>query len=402
MTQDIFLARQPIFDRHERVWGYILRANADLNCVHDPRDENEAAPLQSHSYLGMVLEKLAAGRKIILNVSNGFLNDDSLRLPREMVVLEISRRVQVDKSLLATCRHLKEQGHLLVLSDLVRLTDTAHPLAEMVDILKVNYQQTSPAERSELSLSFPTLKLLAAGVETREEFREAVNLGFHYVHGSFFSQAEIISRSEVPRYKLNFMKLLNELARTTLDFQRLQNLLEGNPTLIHRLLKYINSAFFGLNYQVSSVHQALLLLGEQEIRKWAALAIIHHLGQDQPEELLRLSLLRAHFGEILAAKMGLGPQAPELFLVGLLSLMDVYLSRPLAEVVAGMPLAPLIKETLLGGATPYRLTFDLVLAHERADWEQVTALASRLGLSRGMVLATYLEAVEGVETAIQS
>jgi c-di-GMP-related signal transduction protein len=402
MTEDIFLSRQPIFDRNERVWGYALLANADLNSFAGPMDGNEATRPHAE-YLSMVLEKLAAGRKVLVNVSDGFfLNEDSLRLPKEMVVLEISQEVSVDDGLRAACRHLKEQGHVLVLGDLVRPIDTSHPLVEMVDILRIDYQQASPADWQEGFTQTTNLKFLANRIESRTDFRQAVNQGFHYLQGRFFSRPEIISRSEIPRYKLNFVKLLNELGRTRLDFLKLQKLLEGNPTLIHKLLSYINSAFFGLNCQVASVHQALLLLGEQEIRKWAALAIIHHLGQDQPEELLRLSLLRAHFSEILAIKIGLGPQGSELFLVGLLSLMDVYLGRPLAEVVTGMPLAPLIKETLLGGATPYRQVFDLVLANEKANWEQVSTLTEKLNLPKSEVFPSYLEAVDGVGKAIQS
>ncbi len=402
MTEDIFLSRQPIFDRQERVWGYEVLSSIGLEHLDGLVGANADARADFGGSLTVVLEKLGAGRRILVNLSGYFFPaEHSLSLPKDLVVLEISPEMPVDDGLLAACRHLKEQGHVLVLGDLTRPTGTAHPLMEMVDILRIDYPQASPADWQE-GFTQANLKFLANRIESRTDFRQAVNQGFHYLQGGFFSRPEIISRSDIPRYKLNFVKLLNELGRTRLDFPKLQKLLGGNPTLIHKLLSYINSAFFGLNCQVASVNQALLLLGEQEIRKWAALAIIHHLGQDQPEELLRLSLLRAHFSEILATKMGLGTQGPELFLVGLLSLMNVYLGRPLAEIVTGMPLAPLIKETLLGGATPYRQVFDLVLANEQANWEQVSTLTEILNLPKSEVFPSYLEAVDGVAKAIQS
>jgi EAL and modified HD-GYP domain-containing signal transduction protein len=402
MTEGFFLSRQPIFDCNERVWGYALLAHADPRCSPARMEEKKAARPDDQAYWGMVLEKLAGGRRVLINYPDTFfLQEDSLPLPREMVVLEVSPEMPVGEELLAACRHFREQGHLLALGNSVWPAQKAHPLMEQVDVLKIPYPRASPSKRPELHLAFPKLKLLACGIENREDFRQAANQGFHLFQGRFYTKPEVISRGDIPKYKLNFVKLLNELGRTTLDFQKLEKLIEGNPTLLHKLLKYINSAFFGLSFQVASIGQALLLLGEQEIRKWAALAIIHHLGQDQPEEVLRLSLLRAHFGEFLASRSGLQSQAPELVLVGLLSLLDVYMGRPLTEVLNGIPLAPLIKETLLGGATPYRPVFDLVLAHERAEGDQVSTLAGRLGLTRDMTLTCYLEAIDEGQKAIQ-
>lgn len=401
MDGDILLGRQPIFDRHERVWGYAVLARAGV-LRPGPGNGSGAGPPQASDFLRMAPAKLAGGRRLLLPFSEeSWLKQGFPGLPREMVALEISGARPADDGLLAACRQLKGQGHVLVLGDLIRAGDMAPILFEQVHILKVDYQQALPADWLESAQALPNLKLLAWGVETREAFKEAVRQGFHLFQGGFFTQPEIIPGSQVPSYKLDFLKLLNELARTTLDFPKLKKLLEGNPVLPHKLLKHISSALFGLNFQVVSVHHALLLLGEQEIRKWAALAIIHHLGREQPQELLRLSLLRAHFGEILAPKTGLESQAPELFLVGLLSLLDVYLGRPLAQALGGIPLAPRIKKTLLGGASPYRQVFALVLAHEQGHREEVFALANRLGLAPGQVTAAYLEALEGVEKALQ-
>jgi c-di-GMP-related signal transduction protein len=403
VIEDIFLSRQPIFDRHERVWGYELLSCIGLSHPDGPLGGIASTRSKFEAEGGLLLEKLAGGKRVLLNLSQEFLlRENSSGLPQEMVALEISSKADRPDGFLDICRSFKEQGHLVVLHDCFGPTGVSLPLVELIDIVKVDYQQASPADWQELAVRFQHLKFLAYRIETRQEFREAVSQGLHYFQGPYYSQPEIIARPDLPRYKLNYVKLLNELSTSNLDFPRFQTLIEGNPPLVHKLLSYINSAFFGRAGRVSSVRQALLLLGEQEIRKWAALAIIPHLGSDQPEELLRLSLLRAHLCEIFAGHMGLGPQSSELFLAGLLSLLDVYLGKPLAEVLSGMPLSPLIKETLLGGATPYRQVFDLVAAIEGAQWERVSSLRERLGLKRGEVLAAYLAAVDHLERAIQS
>jgi EAL and modified HD-GYP domain-containing signal transduction protein len=327
-----------------------------------------------------------------------------LGLPKESVVLQISPDAAADEGLIKWCRDLRESGWVLALSDVVWPADASHPLVEMVDILKIDHKKTSSEDQAEQPARFASqpVKLLADNLETREEFRLARQRDYTFFQGGFFSRPELIPRGDLARYKLNYVKLLNELGRSQLDFPSFQKLIETNPPLVYKLLNYINSAFFGVTFRVSSVQQALLLLGEQEIRKWAALAIIHHLGQDHPQEVLRVSLMRARLGEIFAAQIGLGPQSSDLFLVGLLSLLDVYLGRPLSEVLSGMPLTPLIKETLLGSPNAFRQVLDLIVAIEQADWERVVTLAGHLGLKEPGGLASYLEAVDFVEQTMQS
>src|SRR4030042_1210093 len=122
--------------------------------------------------------------------------------------------------------------------------------------------------------------------------------------GFFFSKPVVISSRDIPGFKLVYMRILKELSRPELDFRVLDKVIARDPSLSYKMLKYINSAFFGLRYEITSIIDALRLLGEREIRRWASLAVLTHLGSDQPLELPGFSLLRPRFCEALAAKGG--------------------------------------------------------------------------------------------------
>ncbi len=392
----MLLCRHPIFNRNHRVWGYELVASSGpLPAGAFTAGEREALALPDQGP-PVPWEQFRAGKRLWLKGSPEFFLAAAPRpLPAEMVVLEVPEAAGADPGLLSALRQWRQAGCLLAVGPAAR-----PELADLAGLVKADLKELPPDLRSSLSAwcARRAVPLVAANLQTRREFQEALEDGCTFGEGPFYSRLAEPNRQEPPRYKLNYVRLLNELGQTTLNFPRFASLIQSNPPLVHRLLNYLNSVFFGLPCRVASVSQALLLLGEQELRKWAAIAIIHHLGEDQPEEVLRLSLVRARLGELLAVRAGLS-QSSELFLVGLLSLLDVYLGRPLAEVLADMPLSACIKDTLLGVPCPHHQVFRLVLALEQADWGAAAGLAKRLGLPEPDIVADYLAALETAEQA---
>ena len=145
---------------------------------------------------------------------------------------------------------------------------------------------------------------------------------------------------------------------------------------------------------------ALQLLGEEEIRRWVTLAILMELGNDQPQELLRLCLLRARFSENLASKAGYGQQKSEFFFMGLFSCMDVLLGRPMEEILDDLPIRTSIKEALLGKTNLFKTVLDLAISYEKANWMDLPPLASRLGIEESEVQQSYSNAIEWADQTI--
>ncbi len=399
---DIFFARQPIFDRRQGVFGYeLLFRGGPAN--YYPVADGDKATLEviRNSLLIVGADKVTGGRRAFFNFTRTLLlNRTAFFLPKELAVLEIMEDVTPDQEVVEACLKLKESGYLLALDDYIWPEHEQNPLAEIVDIIKVDFLRNGCADRKRIREKFTDrpVKLLAEKVETRRDFQEALEMGFTYFQGYFFSEPVIIFRRDLPGHRLAYLGLMRELSRKNLDFNKLQIVIERDTSVSYKLLKYLNSAFFGLRHEITSIRHGLQLLGEEEIRKWAALVTLMELCKGQPPELLRLSLLRARFCEALAAKGGLGAHKAELFLLGMFSLMDVLIGRPLAEIMEEMPLSDKVKNALLGQKNLYRQIFDLGLSYEQGNWGQVAALASQVGVPEEEMPGIYAEAILWVES----
>jgi len=383
----MLFCRQPIFEARMRVWGYELAASSGPL----PGLEDGLSPSLPH---------LAPGKALWLRVTPAFLREvPPGLLPPAPVILEIpaedARALEGGEVLQTWTR----AGHRLASLWTGAPTDKI-PLPAGTALVKVDFPRLPAPEREQVFswAARQRLQVVAARLESLQHFREAVAAGCAYAQGSFYRRREEGSASPARRFAVNYVTILNELGQTPLNFPRFAALIQSNPPLVHRLLHYLNSAFFGLPCRVHSVEQALLLLGEEELRKWAALVIIHHLGEAHPEELFLLSLIRARLAERLGAAAGLGSGAG-LFLAGLLSLLDLYLGMPLEELLAEMPLSPLIREILLGVPGPSRQVLELILALEDMAWGQARQLARGLNLSEEAITAAYLEALESTEAS---
>ena len=198
----------------------------------------------------------------------------------------------------------------------------------------------------------------------------------------------------MPGYKLNYLQMLKEIQLPGINFHRLEAIVKHDMALSFKLLRYINSAYFGLRNKVSSILHAMMLLGAREFKQWASLVIMAGMGSDKPDELVIQALIRGRFCESLAPMLGMKQRAQELFLLGMFSVIDAILDRPLEEILKDLPLSDDIKDALCGKPNRLRAVFDYVLAYEKGDWDRVSEMAAGLGLrDESGIPAIYLHAV---------
>ncbi|MGD9504271.1 MAG: EAL and HDOD domain-containing protein [Syntrophobacteraceae bacterium] len=404
---DVFVARQPIFDAKQRVYGYELLYRANEENVFPDVDGDRASLSVIRSVMLLIgSRQMCGGRKAFINFTRNLILDGAASyLPKEIGVVEILEDVEPDPQLLKAVKTIRAAGYPLALDDFILRGNENNPLLDLVNIIKVDFRQTDERERSAIAKRFPgdgKVKLLAEKTETREEFRQGLDMGYRYFQGFFFCKPQIISRREIPGYKLNYLRILKELSTEEPSYNTLGKSIEQDPALTYKLLKYINSVFFGLRREVTSIRQALALLGENEIRKWAALAILMELGKDHPHELMKLSLLRARLCEEIAASLNCRISKSELFFLGLFSCMDVVMGRPMEEILQDIPISESLRGALLGDAGEHREVLDLVIACERANWEKLSLCTSDLCLSRSALSETYAESIGWVERAFQT
>jgi c-di-GMP-related signal transduction protein len=393
---DIYLARQPIFDAYLQVHGYELlyRSSAENRFTSVDGDQATSAVI-ARTFLSLGLDNVTSGKLAFINFPRQLIMDDvALALPHDRVAIEILENVEPDAELLEAVRRLKNGGFTVALDDFV-LRPEYEPLLALADVIKVDWRSSEPAAREAIARRFAAHgpMLLAEKVETDAEFRNAVELGYRYFQGFFFAKPQMVSAREVPAFKMNYLRLLRQIQAPKLDYNAVERIVKTEATLLHWVLKRVNSAAFGFRAKVNSIQQALVVMGERELRRWVSVFCISGMGQDQPQELLVQSLVRAYFCEQLVNRSPLARHKTEAFLVGMLSLLDVMLGRPLAELVEELPLSPEARSALVDGSGPLAAVLACATAYERADWAKVTAAAGQLGADVGDVSAGYFEAL---------
>lgn len=386
-----YVARQPIFDRNEKVFGYELLFRDGLeNCFHGDSDEASRATLDNSLLMG--LDVLCDGRHAFVNCTRDTLVKGLVTLlPPTSTVVEILETVPPDPDVLAVCHSLKDQGYMIALDDYVA-GDAREPLAEIADIIKVEMQLTTEEQRAQLIKQFEPwrCRMLAEKIETHVDFVRARDLGFVYFQGYFFRRPEMMSMHDMPANRLNYLRMLQEVSRPELNLPELENLIKTEAAICYRLLRYLNSAVFSFKKEIHSVRHALSLLGEHDVRRWVRLVAAVGAGQGKTSDLVLSALVRGRFGELLSPKVLHGES--DLFLMGLLSLIDAMLEMPMEAVLERVPLDQATKAVLLGQPSVLRPVFQLALAHESGDWGAAAELSASLKLDLEEVAGYYWEA----------
>ncbi len=394
---EFFLARQPIFNKQQKVFAYELLYRSGLNNYYDHWNGDHAtSSVLTHSFITIGLDTLTRGKMAFINFTrNLLLKELATVFPNDLMAVEITENIEPDEEIVATCHKLKQLGYLLALDDFVFNPQLA-PLIELVDIIKVDFVNTKPDERRSVieKINSKKIKFLAEKVETIDEFNEAMEIGYSLFQGYFFAKPVIISGRDVPAYKLNYLQILQEVNRPELDYNQLEKIFKRDVTLSYKLLRYINSAFFGFPNKILSIRHALALLGLREAKKWLSLIALNSMGKDKSEELVLNSLMRANLCELLAPLVGLGDRASELFLMGLFSMIDAFLDQPLSDILVKLPICDDIKNALLGEKNRLRDVYDLVIFYEKGNWEQVFTLLSNYKSVEKELPALFIKTIE--------
>lgn len=389
-----FVARQPILTKEEQVFGYELLFRDGVENYFYSSDPDAASRSTLDSSLLMGLDVLCAGRRAFVNCTRDvLLKDYATLLPPQQTVVEILETVVPDPLVLSACQRLKEMGFMIALDDFAA-DDPREPLTDLADILKVDLRRTPPSQQEAMIKRYGPWRrrLLAEKVETREEFEAAKKLGFVYFQGYFFRRPEVLATHEIPANRLNYLRLLQAVSKPELDSREIENLIKTDAAACYRLLRYLNSAVFGFATEIHSIRHALSLLGEREIRRWVRLVATLGAAEQKSSELVNLALTRARFCELLSPRVQHGDS--DLFLLGLLSLIDVILEAPMATLLEKIPVDQETKAVLLGGASRLRPVYQLMLAQESGEWQESAELARQLRLPESEIADTYFQALQ--------
>jgi EAL and modified HD-GYP domain-containing signal transduction protein len=388
-----FVARQPILKTDRKVFGYELLFRDGIENQFSGVDPENASRSVLDSSLLMGLDVLCDGRRAFLNCTRGVLLHDYITLlPPGQAIAEILESIAVDEEVVAACRNLKNAGYLIALDDFTD-NDPRTSLTSLADIIKVDFRLTARRHLPGIVERYGKhSQMLAEKVETQEEFRAAKKIGFVYFQGYFFCKPEMLPASQLSPNRLNHLRMLQAASRAELNLREIEELVKSEPSLCYRLLRYLNSSLFGLSSEIHSVRHALSLLGERETRRWLHLVATLAAGQNKTSALILAALVRARFCELLGLKSR--RRDSDLFLLGLLSLMDAILDMPMAEIVKNISLDPTSEAALLGNTASSGPVFQLALAQEAGDWPRVAQLARQLHVTESAVAEQHWQAMQ--------
>ncbi|MBN1604916.1 MAG: HDOD domain-containing protein [Chitinispirillaceae bacterium] len=398
---EIFVARQPIFDRSKIVVAYeLLYRNSRQNVFSGVDGDEATSTVLANSLLSIGLEKLTESKIAYINFTRKHLLDETVLLfSPDSIVIEILEDVYPDQPVIDSIRDLKEKGYCIALDDFtVKSIESLRPLYPFTDIIKVDCRLSDREDWKYIidAIESRNISFLAEKIETEEDFEYAFDAGFHLFQGYFFSKPVIIDSKDVPHSRLSQIQLMHEIFTPDPKLDHIASTIERDLSLSYKLLRLINSAAFRRLSEIKSIRQAVTLLGINELRKWLSLIIVQTLGEDKTVELVKLVLARAKFIEILVSQAGFNQLKPEAFLTGLFSSIDVFIGRPLDELAGTLPLSDTVKSALVkkpGQLTTFLLT---VLAFENAEWDVTEELLQKLHLDKTIASSGYSDAIQWV------
>jgi len=364
---NIRIARQPILNDDQIVKGYEL-----LYPIGDIDQTLAAARITIEALSEIGLERLVGTSRAWINITTEFLASDLVpALPPDRVVLELGPEMGHDEETLGKLADLHAAGYKFA-ADNFQLTSEPQPLLGLVDIVKMDIRALGAREiaRHAFALKTHDVMLVACNVETGDDFKLAQAAGAKLFQGFFFCRPQMLAGRRITPSRIAMLRLSSSLQDPDIQLSDLSRVIINDVALSYRLLKYINSAYFSLRSEITSVQHALSLLGIESLRRWATLSIFAEIG-DQPRELLVTALIRARFCEI-AGSPDYGKPA-ELFTLGLFSVLDALTATPMYTAIADLPLAPGLHDALLHHSGAGRL-LDSVTAIEEGDFDRATAI----------------------------
>jgi len=373
----VFIARQPIFNSERDVFAYELlyrqSAKADSTALDmvDPNMATAQVLVNFIQHLG--IKQLKIDQPVFVNFTDEFLSLEIYSpLPPDRVILDVIKTSSDLRTTIDNLRKIKENGFRFAY-EITDYSDINDLILQMASFIRIDISHLQSEEIDSLlrRLKDCPAKKIAMKVETPEGFQLAKDHGFDYFQGFFLCRPETIG-NEIPELSANhavLMNLISKLQNPHIELETVQSLLSCDPQLTIQLLKIVNSAAYMLPQKISAITEAVRFLGLSFVRNWSVMLLMANLV-DVPHELSSMAMLRAKMCSSLAQAMKL--QNPDqYFTVGLLSLLEGILNRPMASILSELPLSAEVNEALLHRSGPLGQVLLNVERYEKADWDNI-------------------------------
>ncbi|MBA6292597.1 HDOD domain-containing protein [Colwellia sp. MB3u-70] len=392
-----YAARQPILGIDKDLFAYeLLFRDSIINVFPDIDGDEATTKIIEASNFNLGISEFTGNKPAFINFTlETLIKGYPETLTPEEVVVEILETVKPGKKLLSICKDLHEKGYTIALDDYIHQAVWQH-FYPFIHIIKIDWQDTTLDTIKLVKTAikdFPHIRLLAEKVETYEEYNQALALGFVLFQGFFFAKPEMVKTKSLSPSQIAMAELLYETSKKELDLASITSVFERDVTLSYKLLRYTNSAIFKRCTDISTIKQALVILGSAELIRFLGLMFAANINPDKPSELINAAMTRAKFCDLMASEIKSPLDNSIAFLTGLLSLIDAIVDEDLANILNKLPLAQQIKDTLLTRKGDMAALIILLEFIERAEWSKTNVVMVKLGLNKANVLKSYNQAI---------
>jgi len=384
LSVPVYVARQPVFDRQESIWGYELLYRANVKDSTWEESANVATSKVISDGIFLALSSIPDSNKVLINFPKYMLlNGSAKALSPEVCIPEILEDVEATPKVIAAVKELKELGYTIAVDDFTGQKEL-EPYFEIADILKVDMLGMSFAEIIKITqrLKPYKFKLLGEKIEDRKTYELAKSLGYDLFQGYFFAKPEIVEGSKIASNGLTKLKLLKEFADPEYQVKDLAKTISFDVGLSHRLLRYIST--ISRESKITSLAHAVTIMGGNPLKQWLMITMLADGSEgDRGKELIFQAARRGKFMELISGRIkNVRIHRESLFLLGLFSNLDALLNQPMHEVLKNLPLDDELSCALRGEENPLRGFVELLESIELGDWRKVDAVLEVLEVSQ--------------------
>ncbi len=397
-VQDVFIGRQPIYNDNLGVYAYALLFRSQNKAPTSINDDQATAQVVTDAFVELGIDKVVGRSRAAVIATESLLEAvPSLPIKAERLILVVPRSVPITEAYIQSVKSLTDAGYEIAIDDFVD-NPNFRTLSDLASIIRVDIRAIDPAKITAHVKNLKKLgkRTLALKVETLEEYEHNLDMGFDYSQGFFLSRPKIIKSTKLSDNKLSIMKLLSVLYSRQSETAEIARVVSEDVSLSYKLLKLINTPYFGLAREVTSINQAVVMLGRKALQAWITMLALSDID-GKPAELTRIAMVRAKMCELLAVHSN-QPEEDGYFTVGMFSALELLLNRPLANLVKPLPLSDAIKAAVLHRVGDMGEALSCTLAYEQSQWENV----SFKNLNPNALANAYLEALDWTNGVIGS
>ena len=392
----------PFFDRDMKVSSYSLFSQKH-NYLLNPEMQGSAVLDGSGRVSGLEIiqnigiDTLSPDSKVFLPVNpiNIFVDiETQAEGMQDRLVLLCDNAITNTESYQNRLKQLKENGYQLAMMKLpVAEFENYKEILNTMDYIILDCKRVDVMKaKIYFSHQYPNIKICVGNIDNQEMFDKLKDdNAYHMFEGKFYRLPVTQGETEIEPLKVNYLELMKIVNDADYELTQAADILGRDTALVLSLLEMVNR--IAVNSEVTSIRHAAAILGQRELKKWINTVITKELCADRPNEITRVSLLRAKFAECLAPAFGLALKASELFLLGLFSVLDIVLNVPLEEALGRVNVSKVISDALINHKGELADVYDFILAYENADWQEVCRMLIVKNVDIDTVYKAYTEAV---------